>query len=122
MGCSKCGKCCEAIRIGLNLQDLIESSKIGNTDAQFVLKNWIMITEEAALEINPVLKKWMDVDKLGDRGHTWFACTLYDQGKKLCTIFNKPERPQVCAKYPFYEDRTLSKRELFYSQNCGFKL
>lgn len=91
-----------------------------DVDINFVLKNWVLISQEEALQRNPLLQRWLD--KLQKEGiqHPFFICKQLINDR--CAAYD--ERPYICSGFPFYNHQplTLLRRNfLLYSDDCGFK-
>ena len=130
MECEKCGKCCEAIYLSENIEEVrrisLSETFSGNdkSTAKFILENWIPLTFEEARKINPYLVKE------GDFSKNWYKCNQFNKESRLCNVHH--ERPNVCSGYPFYSsgrfqvenvkgERRLHADFRFYSEKCGFK-
>ncbi|MNW28638.1 Flagellin N-methylase [compost metagenome] len=122
--CGMCGKCCEAIHIPLDINEIRKGAENGWGDATFVRDNWTPITLEQAYEINPFLKKTKE-DQLEKgnanphEGMHFYTCDRLDRSTKLCTVHEN--RPQVCSEYPWY-GRKPSSDFIFYTKDCGYRV
>lgn len=117
LSCNKCGKCCQAIVLTFTKKEV--KSKRG-PDVAFILKNWKRISKEKAIEINPYLKNWLNIKCKFGRSMYFYKCLKYDPKSKLCLVHDK--RPNVCSGYPIYKRGTVSEKETFYTEKCGFNI
>jgi len=109
--CNKCGSCCKAIVLSYNKEEIRERAlKEGKQgDFYFAYKNFVSITEEQALKINPYLSEWpKDQEK-----KFYYYCKQFSEYTNQCSVYEL--RPDLCKNYP-----DLSKKEAFYSKDCGF--
>lgn len=139
--CNKCGMCCRAIiliippeRTAEYLQGMIRNNpeyvqRIANGDVDFKAEkcddgmneiswifvglNWVNITQEEAITINPFLEKWGDI-----KGH-FYKCKQFDESLNSCRIHDN--KPNVCAEYPWYK-KSPTESTNFYSEQCGYKI
>lgn len=115
MSCKMCGKCCEAIYMGVSPDRIKEMVGYKPTlgayrnwkDAKFVSEHFIPITKEEAFGRNPLLETW------GVKEY-FYRCDMYSNGK--CTVHNT--RPEVCYGYPFYESGPRRMKQ--YNMSCGY--
>jgi Fe-S-cluster containining protein len=119
--CGGCGKCCEAIWIGLTMEQV--KTKIGRIDdAQFILDNWEEITPEEFEKTNPYAAEKY-------RGRTGlYKCNKFNRETRKCDSYDI--RPTLCRNYPFYPESTDNKmidgelklhpNFVLYSKDCAF--
>lgn len=118
--CLKCGTCCKAIILNENLDEIkniASAAKLTNNRqcAEFILENWVSITKDEALLINPYLKDWIEYRT--DCELNFYTCKKFNHQTNLCEVHKN--RPSVCSGFPFYDKPPYKTH--WYSNNCGFR-
>jgi Fe-S-cluster containining protein len=80
-------------------------------DMCFASRNFIPISEEYALSINPYLKTWED-----QKSRFYYMCKMHDDITNRCIVHSI--RPGLCSRFPFYEKGYFIG---LYSSDCGYK-
>lgn len=115
--CNMCGKCCEAIRLNMSPDEM----SYGNSkDLFFVRRHWHPIAEPDAFAINPVLRLQAEAAIVPSPRY-YYTCDMYDKATKRCMAHD--ERPDVCSRYPWYDNDEGAPDSEFmswYSPTCDY--
>lgn len=128
--CEGCGMCCRAIYLPLSHAELTkQATSMGggsipkytgkhmkDGDWAFTLANFFPITKDEAIQRNPHLKKWEEID--GRLGTNFYACVNLDEGTGRCRIHDNLSN--VCSGYPWYGKDPSDEHE-FYTDDCFYK-
>lgn len=115
-GCNMCGKCCEAIRLTVPHEHFAPSSGYRYRDADFIWENFIPMSKEEALAINPNLFE-AGLDE--ETESYYYSCKLYDKDTKLCKAHDK--RPHTCRGFPWYGN-PINNHSLQMHLTCSYWL
>lgn len=102
--CIKCGSCCKTIALGLTPQQIRDKAKLENKSCQFILKNWCIVPENVAFNLNPYIEHQFKNSK---RNRIFYVCQHFNYKTNLCNIHNK--RPDLCKGFPLYDKNKLPK-------------
>ena len=116
--CKMCGMCCRTIAIEA-FPEHIESMKDNiNSDWKFIFENFVHISDEEAVKINPFMNQWQRFGK-----KHYYSCKMFNENTNKCTCHDA--QPYVCSGYPYYTK--FSKKSWYilnsipYSPKCGFR-
>lgn len=100
----RCTACCKVIRVSAGehlLRWFTDDEEYSEYTAGFMKKNWVMITEEMALRLNPFMVYSMgERTRVSEELPVYFTCTK--RSSEGCTI--QGETDAICSGYPNYED------------------
>ena len=115
--CAQCGMCCECIILPENsgyVEVMVKTEKEEGwypQDWGFAHRNFIEISKERALKINPYLSNWKQ------KAQYFYICKQFCHVTKKCMVHEI--RPGVCRGFPWYGRKP--KQEPLYSKDCSFQ-
>lgn len=97
--CKKCGTCCRAIPLRIDLTRYYLGDYKANlelvSDGEIIIPNWVPISRDKAIEINPRLAGSADVV-------FFYTCRLIDEQTNECMIHFSNCKPHACLGFPWY--------------------
>lgn len=121
--CNGCGKCCEAIRLGVSSAELKEiadkerAEGHETSDRIFIMEHWHEIPESEAFGINPFLQMQRD-SEIVDGDRFYYTCDMYNTETKRCMAHES--RPNICRGYPNYGKEYGTEYFSWYSPTCSY--
>jgi hypothetical protein len=98
------------------MDEIKAQDPVKNKDVAFIIENWIQITTEEAMEINPYLKIFIGVYI---RPAYFYLCKQFDSEKNICLVHGN-NQPYVCTGYTYYGKYKLFRGYEFYAPDCGY--
>jgi len=121
--CRKCGSCCRAIPLSIDLTryylgDYEENLKL-LCDGEIMIPNFIPISRDKAVEINPRLAHCIDGRTSDDgEGIFFYTCRLLDERTNECMIHHSSAKPKCCSEFPWYGKIPYNCTTC--AEGCGF--